>query len=105
MEVVFPDGDSREKYCCGICSQPQDTMAQVRARGCPVQAPAMEPEAVGFLAAVGLGPINHHRRHPSAEAQVIPRSSLESGLGTVLGARPGVDQAGMNYLLNMASLS
>lgn len=73
------------------------------AGGCPLQAPATESGALGLLAAAGLGPIIADALLQSLRSS--PGSSPDSGLGVMLGARPGGDQASMNYLLNTASLS
>lgn len=81
---------SRVRYWCGIYSQPQDTIAQANPKN--LQAPGREWGSCG-AADSSKAWTCPHCECPSAEGQDIPRNSLGSGLGMVLSARAGVDQA------------
>lgn len=74
-------------FWCGICSQPLDTTAQAQPEN--LQAPGMEGGRRGAADSSRAWSC-HHCECPSAEDQDIHRNS---GLGMVLGARAGVDQA------------
>lgn len=78
---------SRVRFWCGIRSQPQDTTAQAQPE--TLQGPGMEGRSCG-AADSSRAWTCHYYECPSAEDQDIPRNS---GLGMVLGARAGVDQA------------